>query len=392
MRSITSVVLSGCLIGTMSLSTKGSTAEVKGSRALDLHRLNGMPYSDAEKKLITLEPKNIISNAPRLFTSKIKNKDIENAKKYLNLALATAHENKLIIEEVTVRHLYASLYSYRYKLDKASVEINSALKLFRLNDIKEHPLLLKCLMFKANLDHRRGDYTESLKAYKMLLLLLNDATDELDRAGALQQISMLYCKMHHAEKGEGALKEALDIFEKLGNSKGTATCLKTQGNNISSKGDHIGAMNLYKLAIEKYRLTGDVHGEANCYYNLGLQYQITKQFDKAIDSLQDAIVGFTKSSSVGGVGIANMHMGYTFYLSGHYDKAETHLLSSLKLLKSGGNIIRIAQAEEYLGKLMEAQGDSSKALSYRQAAISHYEKVKNKVDADRVRKLIKTKL
>ena len=132
-------------------------------------------------------------------------------------------------------------------------------------------------------------------------------------------------------------------------------------------------MTFYKQAAAKYEEAGDLHGQANCLFNMGVSLQATRDFGPAIATLQEAVGAYTRSASVTGVGIANMALGRTYLLSGNLPKAEAALDLAKSLLAKSQDLCRLAETEGALADLKVAQGDRPAALAHHEAAIRLYE-------------------
>ena len=351
-----------------------------------LQRLSNMEYEDAVKELEGMEPEPYIHHIMGLSAVWSQKDDPRMTKMYLDLALLTARSNKKTKNEAIVLYFYARFLDSRSMLEEAIGHVSKAVKILGNEDDKD--MLKECLSLKANLEHRRGDYRASMNTQKELLRLSSAKGDELLRAHSMYEIALLHYKLGYPKKGIQDFKDALAVFEMRGHQKGMGDCLKALGNAASAEGDKKNAESYYLRASEEYRKANATHGEANCLFNLGILFRDQRLFDKSIDSLQEAIAAYTQSSSVTGVGIANMEMGRTYFMRGNNAKAETHFVTAQKLLTRSRNFRRLAQAEEYLAELKEAQGAMTEVIQYRESAVSHYEKVNLPADAARVRKLL----
>lgn len=249
--------------------------------------------------------------------------------------------------------------------------ISKAVSLFQKAGDKD--LWRQALSFKANLQHRRGLYEDSIVTYQELLELAGGPQGDLIRATCLSEIALLNYKMGRDKDVVAFAQEALAIFRSNDAAKGEADCLKILGNQASGRGGSKDALDFYDRAAAKYREAGDVHGQANCLYNIGIALQSEHRYDEAIASLQEAVGAYTRSASVGGVGIANMELGHTYLLAGDIPKAMATLELAESLLRREQDLCRLAETEGYFVDLNMTQGDRRAAMARCNEAIRLYE-------------------
>jgi tetratricopeptide (TPR) repeat protein len=383
MRATILMVFTAGLLIVPFVPARGSVPSVDSAL---FQRLSAMEYADVTKELAEMVPATSVRYVMGLSVVSTQKNDLRMAQMYLELALSTARANQMPKEEAAVLYFYARVLDARSMLEESVERLSEAVDILTTAD--DEDMLKECLQFKANVEHRRGDYGASLKTHTRLLDLASTKTDELIRAHAMYEIAMLHYKMGHAGNGIKELKDALAVFERREQPQGMADCLKALGNAESARGDKRSAETYYRRAREGYKKAGASHGEANCLYNLGILFREQRRFEASIASLQEAVAAYTESSSVTGVGMAKMEMGHTYFLNGNRNEAETHLLKAEKLLKRSGNMRRLALAEEYMAELQREQGAISEAIRYLKSAVSHYEAVDLQRDATRVRTLL----
>ncbi len=351
-----------------------------------LHKLSGMDYAAAVRELEGMKPE--LSSQYAVALGQIWNErgDPKLARAYLGLALSIARQNRLKEREGEALILCALHEDAHERLAEALTHIRAAAVILETAGAAE--TTKQCFSVKANIEHRRGLYADSIKTYGKLLALCEGGEDDLLKAHSIEEIALLQYKMGQAGDGEKKAQEALAIFERNHHHKGIADCLKLLGNLAASKGRSEEAVGYSQRALESYAAARDVHGQANCQYNLGLSYRAMKQYDKSVLSFQEAIASYTRSSSVTGVGIANMELGNTYLTMDDLAKAEASLLLARSLLATGGNIARLAQTDESLGRLRLAQGKKEEAATHYEEAITHHESVNMLDDAKRVRQTL----
>jgi tetratricopeptide (TPR) repeat protein len=282
---------------------------------------------------------------------------------------------------------YALYEDENRNLAEGLSRVDSALQVFEALDSKDW--MMKCLSLKGSMEHRRGAYPAGIATFERLQKLARGNDGDLLRAHCMEEIATMRYKMGQLEDGEQQANKALAIFEKANSNEGIADCLKLLGNLAGEQNMTDESIRYYVRAAERYKEANDIHGQANCLYNIGIAWRVLKDYDKSILSLQEAVGCFTQSSSVGGVGIANMEMGNTYLMMGEISKSESALLLAESLLKRCGDVARLAQLEEYLAKLKIRQGKRTDATAYYRMAIGHYDSMKLTNDTARVRETLR---
>lgn len=290
---------------------------------------------------------------------------------YLDATTGIARRNGLKTEEGAAYYLSAMLADISQDLPAALASITKAEALFL--EIGDQDRQWRCLLFRANLLHRRGKYGESVEAYTALLDIATGPQADLIRGECLAEIALLSCKMGRTNEVPRLAQQALKLAQSNHNAKCEADCYKILGNQATASGQQKEAMRYYEEAVAKYKEVGDIHGQANCLYNIGISLQEQKEYNKAILCFQNAIAIFTSSSSVGGVGIANMQLGRTYYLMGYFPKAEAALDLAKVMLTKCQDLARLAETESYLADLKAAQQDNPASLDHRNAAARLYD-------------------
>lgn len=385
MRTRFAMLLTLCLIACLPRPCRASTESADQPRQrtridpVTFQHLKEMAATNLSAALEGIEPDQRVDYLLTLAQSAAMKRDIHEALSYLEAAGDLATKDQ--VGEILL--ITAGLYEALDDLPEAITRISRALQV--AEEGHDSPLLKRALAYKAHLEYRRGLYSDSLTTNARLLELLTGADDQDMRAYCLAETAQVRCRLGDIAGAETGLREALDIYENSGNAKGMGDCYKTLGNlatNITASTSH------YAHAILYYHEAHNIHGEANCNFNLGVALQRAGDHTGAIDYFNEAIVLFTRSSSVVGVGIAHMELGRTYFLMKDSAKAEATLTTAIGILRKGPDLARRAQAEEYLAELYRDQSDSAKARLHYENAIALYREAKMTSSVDKLQLLL----
>ena len=321
-----------------------------------------------------LPPGQKVGYALALASVSIRKRERTRAAAFIDIAMQTAKQNDLKKEAGCACVSAAVLANMVEDLPAELDAISKAVGLFK--EAGEKDLLRQAMMYRANLQHMRGMYADSVRAYKELLALADGSHEEQIKAECLSEIAMLNYKMGKTNDVVSFAQQALTICQSNHFMSCEADCLKILGNQAGGDGRAKDAMQFYEQAAIKYKDAGDAHGQANCLYNMGVCLQGQKKYADAVSSLQEAVGAYTRSASVTGVGIANMELGRTYLLMGELSKSEASLGQAQTLLARSQDLCRQAETEGYFADLKVAQGDKQSAVAHHKVAIKLYEQAK----------------
>ena len=127
---------------------------------------------------------------------------------------------------------------------------------------------------------------------------------------------------------------------------------------------------------------GDRKGEATDYGNLGTVFQSLGQYDKAKEYLQKALVIKSEIGDGEGEATAYRNLGTVFHSLGQYDRAIDYLQKALIIRTEIGD--RKGEATDYgnLGTVFQSLGQHDKAKEYFQKALENYEELRHFLGAN----------
>jgi tetratricopeptide (TPR) repeat protein len=278
------------------------------------------------------------------------------AMQYCDRALEISQKNNLT--ECNIYFLKAFIYDNMTDRVETINNLDKATDCFRKNnDINS---LKTCLSSLGGIEYGYGYFEKSLNAYKEALKICEETNDVLMEADILFEMGDVYYRISDIPNAKKVAEQAKTMFEKSGNTKGLADCLKLLGNTCLDN-DKNKAKKYYTDACKLYEETNDHHGLANCYFNLGIMCSGLKEYTDSIEYLNRALRAYTKAGSVEGAGIANMELGRCYFLMKDYDKAEI-TLSQAEHFLNGVSQYRLAQTKDYQGDLYSAQDRLQQAL------------------------------
>jgi tetratricopeptide (TPR) repeat protein len=175
-----------------------------------------------------------------------------------------------------------------------------------------------------------------------------------------------------------AAQEALQIRREIGDKRSLGDTLIDMGNLSDDRGDHDGALKMYKEALELEREIGNESLQAICLNNIGSVYSEKNQYDDALTYFQQVLQLREKSKVPQDIVEAVHNLGQVLGGMGQYDQAISDYMRALDLRRSM-NDPRGAALESYgLGVLFDYQGRFGAALNAKQEAVKTLRDLKDK--------------
>ncbi len=135
-----------------------------------------------------------------------------------------------------------------------------------------------------------------------------------------------------------------------------AKALETAANLISWQGDRVESRTLAEDALEIYRASGDVYGEAHCLDTLGVIVCLTDSYELGRPMVLDSLRLFRALGDQAGIAMALLDMG-GIADSRNKVRAPAYLQESLAICRERGDMIGMGYALSELGRVALWQGD-----------------------------------
>ncbi|CAF1034910.1 unnamed protein product [Adineta steineri] len=215
------------------------------------------------------------------------------------------------------------------------------------------------------------------KAEELYSVLLEQTSDEGERALYYNQLGCAKDDQSDYEKATWYYEQALEILEKTLPSNHPD--LATSYNNIGSAYDHIGeyskALSYYEKAhkIKQKTLPSNHSSMATLYNNLGLMYNNTAEYSKALSYYEKALEIRQETLHTNHPDFAQSYnnIGIAYENMGEYSKALSSHKKSLEIRQKAlpSNHPDLATSYNNVGSACDHMGEYSKALLYYEKAL-----------------------
>jgi tetratricopeptide (TPR) repeat protein len=164
--------------------------------------------------------------------------------------------------------------------------------------------------------------------------------------------------------------KALQLSEKINDSKGQARANRVIGVAYWSQGYHIKALEYLNDSHKIYEALGDKEGVANTRLNIGMVYSDLKDYDKALSYYEQAINEFTGLELKSRIATTFTKMGTILIELHKNDDALQYLMDALQMHIDSNFIYGIAEVHNRLGKLYFNKNEIEQAYYHIKKAMS----------------------
>ncbi|MCX8174466.1 MAG: tetratricopeptide repeat protein [Thermoplasmata archaeon] len=222
----------------------------------------------------------------------------------------------------------------------------------------------------------KGDYDKALEFYRKSLELE-------EKIGNVQGIAVSYNNIGEVYGIKGEYKEALQFYmkslelrEKIGDVRGAATAYNNIGEVYGIKGEYEKALQFFAKSLELREKIRDMQGIAMSYGNIGLIYNEREEYGKALEWLEKSLQISTeigeKYLMMDALGsLVECYLGLR-----DFESCRRHLAEMKKVAGELGQCASKAAVLYIAGKLLSAEGKLAEAEAELKKAVEIYESIK----------------
>jgi tetratricopeptide (TPR) repeat protein len=224
-----------------------------------------------------------------------------------------------------------------------------------------------------------GDYPGQTVALEQALAIYRDHGNLLGQANVLTDLGLLRYSTDDYPDAVLVLEQALDIYRQLGERFGEANALYRLGAIYESSGDYPGAKRIFEQALAIYRALGDQTGEANVLNELGAVRQFIGHYQEAA-VIQDQVRNIYRElgDRLGEAG-ALSDLAHARLATGDYPDAILKSEQALIIYRDLGSRLGQANALKRLGTARQATGDFAASASLLEQARDIYRSLGDRV-------------
>lgn len=274
---------------------------------------------------------------------------------------------------------YARFYYIVKSNYKKSIEFcHEAKKYFSQNDIE----LVITFNFLLGINyHLKGDYKGAQPYYNHCMALLKTKKDITLSDYALlaktyYNIGLLHSGISDKKSSIRHIEKALKIYLKIKDKSGIARCYNALGHHHPKAMKDVNiAIDFYLKGMQYFKEDNDLIGLATAYNNIGYQYGVLKQTDKAIKYLQLGLALRQKLGNKKNIAASYHFMGIISETNEMYKEAIEYYLKAENIFKEIDSKHELPSLYIQLAELFLKIEDYQGAYHYR----LHYSQLKEEI-------------
>ena len=252
----------------------------------------------------------------------------------------------------------------------------------------DHPSKLECLFQLSGLFQAVGNHTERKRLLIHALNISREQGDDRQLARTLRQLSDVHYWMRLFQEGIEQAKEALEIYNRLGDTGGQAKCLIDLAwlfydDEQLDDAEEV-AFRVINLLSEK----GDQFRACQCHHLLGNVYHSKGETKKATHHLEVALGTASSSNWLNLLFWIQYRMALLSSDEDRFDDAHAHVEQAKLHATSDNNIHLLARAMQLRAELRHRQHRFEEAKSEALGAVEIFEKLGATNDAKCARRLL----
>ncbi|HEY7358347.1 MAG TPA: tetratricopeptide repeat protein, partial [Ktedonobacterales bacterium] len=224
---------------------------------------------------------------------------------------------------------------------------------------------LKLLIYKSmgNDTSTLGRHAEAIDFFKRACKLAEDMNEPRQRGLAYWGLGLVYKSSSDLFRAEAAIREAVNIFERLDDVGLAARLHALLGRVLTLLNEFAKAEQHLRLALKAAEHVQSAHAREVALGNLALLYLAQAAFDEAITTARDGIQSAQQSHNQRGVGQMSQTLAEAYEARGDAAAAEQAYEEALATLMQTEDSEFIGRTHERYGQFLAAQGRFEQAYA-----------------------------
>ncbi|MFW9872962.1 MAG: tetratricopeptide repeat protein [Candidatus Thorarchaeota archaeon] len=267
--------------------------------------------------------------------------------------------------------------------DDLIINITKFLEKFHINKDNQHKASILLSLAQNYFD--LGKYKIAEKLTNKALIIYKKLK-ELDpvylHSIAQTQVFLgdIYNILEDAQKAIESYREALQLFEQLGNLKGKSICLNSIGKINISQGEHQEALRLFEEALQIDDKLDDVNDAAIDLTNIALIHYLERNFNEALRVYEKALHYYEKLGDLSRKAVNLQNIALIFEEQGNYQEALKRYGNALEINDQLGDMKGEGLILRKMATSFKNNGNLNEAIEYSQRALSISSELGNKDD------------
>ena len=200
--------------------------------------------------------------------------------------------------------------------------------------------------------HHIGQYDTALDFYKQALAIFQQIGDKQGEGATLNNLSQIYSTRGDYDTALQYLQQALAIQQQIGDKSGEGTTLNNIALIHEARGDYDTALDFLKQSLTIQQQIGDKQGEGTTLNNISQIYDARGDYDTALDLLQQSLAIRQQIGDTAGMCNTLYNIAFIQWQNGEREEAKRSWVTVYGIAQKIGH----AQTLEALENLAEKLG------------------------------------
>jgi CHAT domain-containing protein/Flp pilus assembly protein TadD len=215
-----------------------------------------------------------------------------------------------------------------------------------------------------------SQFREAMQSFKEALKIYQEIGDRNGEASSLGNLGLVYENLGQYQTAIEYHQQSLAIDRDIGDRNGEAASLNNLGIAYESLGQYQQAIVYYQQSLAIKQDIGNRNGEASSLNNLGLVYENLGQYQTAIEYHQQSLAIFQDMGNRQGEASSLNNLGIAYDSLGQYQQAIEYYQQSLAIKQDIGNRNGEANSLGSLGNAYRNLGQYQQAIEYYQQSLA----------------------
>ncbi len=239
------------------------------------------------------------------------------------------------------------------------------------HDLGRDDLLARAWLNRAFAESDQENMQAAEKALHQALELFRRLNDRQGEAEAYELLGIITHSLRgRLSKARAAYRTALDLYQAMGDGKGTARTMAFLGRSMLDAGEVTPARSMLVEALGLARTHHERISEARSLIGLAILEHIAGEPEACVSNFTGAIAIWRDLADVVGEAYSRRHLGMHFLRRGKLDDAEREFHTARRLLREHGAVTDSPAVLRSLAELYLARGDIGQAAEYAERCLN----------------------
>lgn len=224
---------------------------------------------------------------------------------------------------------------------------------------------------------RRGIVDKAYSAAELSMQYVDILVDLTLKGRVYNNMGLLYKDLLELDKACNYFYKAIDIFKQTSDLRGEAVSHNSLGMTLVELHKYSDALNHYTIALNIFDKSSNLAGQASVYGNIGNIYHNISDYVHAIECYKKAMFIFESTNNLQGIAVTFNNIGNIYFDFKFYESSQEYYSKAIDIYKQLGDLSGIADCYVSMGNICSNLNDIHRSLQWITDAIEIYRNTDN---------------